>query len=192
MLELAVPVVEKHRIRFAVENHKGQRIDERVGLLKKIDSAYIGACVDTGNSFALLDDAYGTIEALAPFAFTVHLKDQALQPYDDGFLLGDVPLGQGSFDLGRMVAIFRKAKPDVRFGLELITRDALRVPCLTDTYWATMPTVPGRDLARTLRFVHDHPAKVQKVSELSAEAQLELEDANIAASLEYARKELSL
>jgi hypothetical protein len=43
----------------------------------------------------------GSMEALAPFAFSVHLKDQALQSYEDGFLLGDIPLGQGSFDLTR-------------------------------------------------------------------------------------------
>jgi sugar phosphate isomerase/epimerase len=193
MLERAAPVVEKYRVPFAVENHKDQRIDERVALFKHLDCEFIGACVDTGNSFALLDGAYEPIEALAPYAFTVHLKDQALKEYEDGFLLGDIPLGQGSFDLKRMVEIIKKAKPKVRFALELITRDALKVPCLTDGYFATMPTSLARDLARTMRFVREHPAKhVQQVSNLPTEKQVQLEDANVAASLNYARKELGL
>lgn len=192
-LELAAPVVEKHRVPFAVENHKDQRIDERIALYKHLDSEFIGACVDTGNSFALLDGAYEAIEALAPYAFTVHLKDQALQEYDVGFLLGDIPLGQGSFDLKRMVEIIRKEKPKVRFALELITRDPLKVPCLTDGFYSTMPMSLATDLARTMRFVRQHPAKhLQRVSSLPLEKQAELEDANVRTSIEYAGIELGL
>lgn len=193
MLELAAPIVTKHRVKLAVENHKDQRIDERLALYKHLRCEYIGATVDTGNSFALLDDPYGAIEALAPYAFSVHFKDQALREYEHGFLLADIPLGQGSFDMQRIAAILKRAKPDIRMVLELITRDPLKVTCLTDKYWATMSSVSGSDLARTLRFVREHPAKnLQDVGSLSLDKQVELEDANIAASLKYAREELAL
>lgn len=193
MLELAVPIVTKHRVRLAVENHKDQRIDERIALFKHLACEYIGACLDTGNSFALLDGANEPIEALAPYAFTVHLKDQALQSYVDGFRFGDIPLGQGGFDVKQMIDTIRKYKPQIRFALELITRDALNVPCLAAPYWVTMPSVPGSDLARTLRFVREHASeKLQEVSILPLEKQVELEDANIAASLTYAREKLQL
>lgn len=193
MLELAAPIVTRHRVRLAVENHKDQRIDERIELYRHLSCEYIGATVDTGNSFALLDDPYGAVEALAPFAFSVHLKDQALREHDRGFLLGDIPLGQGSFDVRRVVAILRQAQPKLRMVLELITRDALEVPCLTEQYWTTMPHVSGGDLARTLRFVREHPAQqIQQVGSLQIEKQVELEEANVAASLTYAREELEL
>ena len=193
MLRRAAPVVEKHRVRLAVENHKDQRIEQRVALFKEIASEFIGACVDTGNSFALLDDPIETVAALAPFAFAVHLKDQAVREYDDGFLLGDIALGAGSFDLKRMVEILKQAKPQLRFSLELITRDPLEVPCLTGQYFTTLPEVPASDLARTMRFVRAHRAEsMQQVSSLSLEKQVELEDANIAASLAYARTKLGL
>ncbi len=193
MLERAAPVVEKHRVRLAVENHKDQRIDERVSLFKHLDSEFIGACVDTGNSFALLDGAYEPLEALAPYAFTVHLKDQALQAYEAGFLLGDIPLGQGSFDLKRMVNIIKKAKPNVRFALELITRDPLRVPCLTDQFYATMPSLAATDLALAIRFVRENTTqKLQQVSRLPAAKQVELEDANVLASIQYAATALGI
>lgn len=193
MLELAVPIVTKHRVRLAVENHKDQRIDERLALYKHLSCEFIGATVDTGNSFALLDDPYGAIEALAPYAFSVHFKDQALREYEHGFLLADIPLGLGSFDMRRIAAILNRAKPDIRMMLELITRDPLKVPCLADKFWATIPQVSGNDLARTLRFVREHPAKsLQEVGSLSLEKQVELEDSNIAVSLKYARDVLEL
>ena len=193
MLERAAPVVEKYRVPLAVENHKDQRIDERVALFKHLDSEFIGACVDTGNSFALLDGAIEPVEALAPYAFSVHLKDQALQEYEDGFLLADIPLGQGSFDLKKMVKAIKKVKPNVRFTLELITRDPLKVPCLTDQFYATMPEMRGIDLARTMRFVRQHAVKnLQYPSKLSLEEQVKLEEANVAASIKYAGTALEL
>ena len=193
MLEHAAPIVEKHRVRFAVENHKDQRLDERLALFQQIDSEFIGACLDTGNSFALLDGAYEPIETLAPYVFSVHLKDQALQAYDDGFRLGDIPLGKGSFDLKRMVAMIRKANPNVKIALELITRDPLKVPCLTRAFYSTMPKVRAFDLARTLEFVRQHSAEqLQEVSTLSLDRQVQLEDVNVAESIRYAREELQL
>lgn len=191
MLELAAPIVTKHRVKLAVENHKDQRLDERLALYKHLSCEFIGATVDTGNSFALLDDPYGAIEALAPYAFTVHFKDQALREYEHGFLLADIPLGQGSFDMPRIATILKRAKPDIRMMLELITRDPLKVPCLSEKFWSTMPHVSGSDLAGSLRFVREHPAKtLQEVGSLSLAKQVELEDANIAASLKYAREVL--
>jgi 3-oxoisoapionate decarboxylase len=193
MLELAAPVVEKHRVPLAVENHKDQRIDERLALFKHLNSEFIGACVDTGNSFALLDDPHEVIEALAPHAFSVHLKDQAVREYEDGFLLGDIPLGEGCFDLNRMVETLRRAHPKIRFLLELITRDPLPIPCLTERFWATMPDVPAVDLARSLRFVRRHSAPpLQQVASLSLEQQVALEDANLRKSLDYAQRHLEL
>ncbi|MHC2065858.1 sugar phosphate isomerase/epimerase family protein [Bremerella sp. T1] len=192
MMELAVPIIEKYQVPFAIENHKDQRVEERLALLKHLDCEWIGACVDTGNSIALLDDPYAAIEAFAPYAVSVHLKDQALSSYADGFLLGDVPLGEGSLDLMQMVNILRRTKPSIHCSLELITRDALKVPCLTEDFWTTLPLVSGRELSRTLRLVRDNPAKSQVVSSFSEVQQLELEDDNVRKSLQYAGKVLSI
>jgi len=192
-LELAAPVLKRHRVRLAVENHKDQRVAERVELLRHISSEWIGACVDLGNNLALLEDPVEVIEALAPWAFSVHLKDHAVREYADGFLLADVPLGQGCLEVKKMVATLRKAKPDVRFGLELITRDPLKVPCLTEKYWATFGDVPGRDLARTLRLVRRCQAStLPEVGSLPLDEQVAREAFNVTSSLTYAREQLGL
>ncbi len=192
-LELAAPVVERHRVPLAVENHKDHRNEERVELFKQIGSEFVGACVDTGNSFALLEDPVETVKALAPWAHSVHLKDQAVQMYDDGFLLADIPLGQGFIDLKQIIEILRTEKPHVHFSLELITRDPLEVPVLSDKYWATFPQLPASDLARTLKSVREGTTdNLQYVSRMTPEQQLAQEDANVRASLDYARDVLNL
>lgn len=192
-LEVATPIAERYRLPIAVENHKDHRNAERVKLFEHISSEYVGACVDTGNSFALLEDPLETVRALAPWAHAVHLKDQAVQLNSDGFLLGDIALGQGCFDLPAMVDILKKQKPEMRFCLELITRDPLHVPVLSEGYWATFPDLPAHDLARTLRFVRDHAAdSLQTVSTLDDAERLAQEDANVRVSLDYARTHLGL
>ena len=188
----AVPVLRRHRVRLAIENHKDQRVEEHVALLRAAGSEYVGACVDLGNNFALLEDPITVVEALAPWAFSVHIKDQAVQEYQDGFLFADVPLGEGFLDLKQMVDILRRARPKVRFNLETLTRDPLKVPVLTEKYWATFPEVAGRDLARTLRIVRARQApRLPQVSHLPLAEQVAAEAAGIARSLQYARRTLA-
>src|SRR2546427_25526 len=125
-LVLAEPVVRKHRLRLAIENHKDWRAPELLEVLKRLGSGQVGVCVDTGNSIALLEDPLAVVEAYAPHAFTSHLKDMGVQEYQDGFLLSEVPLGDGFLDLPKMIATLRRAQPQIHFNLEMITRDPLK------------------------------------------------------------------
>ena len=193
-LQLAEPVAALHRMRIAIENHKDWRVGQMLDILRRIGSEYVGVCVDTGNSFALLEDPMAVVEAYAPYGFAAHLKDMGVAEYEDGFLLADVTLGQGLLDLPRMVKILRKARPEIQFSLEMSTRDALKVPCLTEKYWATFEDVPGSDLARTLRYVRANasPELLPKVNHLPLDELVKLEEANIKKCLAFAKEHLNL
>ncbi len=193
-LELAAPVVARHGILLAVENHKDWRADELLSVLKRAGNEHVGVCLDTGNSIALLEDPMEVVEALAPRAFTTHFKDMGLEEYREGFLLSEVVLGNGVLDLAQAVRILRKARAEIRFNIEMITRDPLRVPCLTDRYWATFPDLPGRHLARALTRVRDHPPShpLPRIRQLPREGQLRAEDENVRHCLAFARDRLAL
>lgn len=192
-IERAAPIVARHNVTLAIENHKDQRTEERIRLLEHIDSEHVGACIDTGNSIALLEDPLDTVKQLAPWARSVHLKDQAVQEYSDGFLLGDIELGGGAIDLNKIVDIISDSQPQVRYSLELITRDPLKVPCLNEKYWTTMQECPAADLARTIRWVRAKQAqRLPSVHDLPLEEQVALEDAHISSSLKFARTGLKI
>jgi 3-oxoisoapionate decarboxylase len=148
--------------------------------------------VDVGNNFTLLEEPLEVVRSFTPWAFTVHLKDQAVHEYAEGFLYGDAALGRGFLPIEEMVRLLRQARPDVTFNLEVITRDPLKVPVLTPGFWATLPDVPARDLARTLQIVKAKaaPAPLTTVTTLPLEEQLALEQNNIEQSLTYARERL--
>ena len=136
-----------------------------------------------------------TVERLAPYTFNVHFKDMAMEECADGFLLSEVPLGEGMLDLPGMVGTIRRAKPDVRFSLEMITRDPLLVPCLTDRYWATYDDENGgRDLARMLTRIRgrNNPAPLPHISGLTPDERLALEHELVDRSIRYASDSLGL
>ncbi len=193
-IKASVPVLEKYKFSMALENHKDWTVDEMVAILKDHSSEYLGACIDFGNNISLLDDPMAVVEKLAPYALSTHVKDMGVEEDKDGFLLSEVPLGEGYLDLARMVAAVKNARPKTRFVLEMITRNPLRVPCLTEKYWATFPERNGAYLARTLSVVQKQGHRLQalpRVDMLNPEAQLRLEDENVKVSLHYAREKLS-
>lgn len=175
----AVPIVDKHRMPLALENHKDWTLEEMLGVLKTYNSEYFGACLDTGNNISLLDDPMEVVEKLAPYAIATHIKDMGVAEYSDGFLLSEVVFGEGFLNIPSVIATIRKARPKTRMTLEMISRDPLKVPVLTDKYWATFPDRNGVYMARTMRLVRDKKTKLPMFSNLSKEKQIEVEEDNV-------------
>jgi hypothetical protein len=81
--------------------------------------------------------------------------------------------------------------------LEMITRDPLKVPIFTEQYWKVWDDkspVPPQDLAMLVDWVRKHPPKhpLPKVSGLTPEERLALEDDYNARCVEYTRQHLPL
>jgi sugar phosphate isomerase/epimerase len=190
----AIPIVEKHKMPLGIENHKDWRVDQQVALLERYSSEYLGVTLDTGNNLAVLDDPMETVEQLAPYTVNVHFKDIAMEETEDGFLLSEVPLGEGLLDLKRMVEVIRRARPEVHFSLEMITRDPLEIPCLTDRYWAAFEEVNGVQLARMLSRIRAHTpsSPLPRITDLSPEDRYALELEHVDRSIVYAREHLGL
>jgi hypothetical protein len=93
-----------------------------------------------------------------------------------------------------MIDTLKRHRPDIRFNLEMITRDPLRVPCLDAKYWASSVELSGKYLARTISMVRSHKPRqpLPRIQGLSKNQQLDLEEKNIQKCLAYAKEELKL
>ena len=197
-VELAEPVLRKHRVRLGIENHKGWRSEEQAAWLRRLGSEWVGVCLDMGNNISLCEDPMDTLRTLLPHTFFTHIKDIAVEEYEDGFLLSEVPMGEGILDLKQMVRLLREKDPNMLFELEMITRDPLKIPVFTVRYWATFDDsyspLPGRDLAKVLALVRkNHPKKpLQRMTGLSPEAQVKSEDEYNLTCVEYAKQNLEM
>lgn len=191
-LERAEPILAKNGLRLGVENHKDWRADEHLALMRHLESEFIGVTFDFGNNIALLEDVYEQAEALAPYILTTHIKDMGLAEYEDGFLLSEVPLGVGILDLPRLMEICRSANPDVKFNLEMITRDPLQVPVLTDRYWETFGPIPAQALVSPMTLAKAGDVeRLPHISDLPLRKQLSLEESLVRQSFLYAERSLA-
>jgi sugar phosphate isomerase/epimerase len=181
-------------MKLAIENHKDWRADELVSTLKKLHSEWIGVTLDFGNSIALMEDPMDVVEKLLPHVFTTHVKDMGLEEYRDGFLLSEVPLGKGILDLPKIISLCKQHNPSVTFNLEMITRDPLEIPCLKKEYWSVFNEVPGSDLASTLSMVREkkYNSSLPRVSHVTPEQRLAIEEDNILQCLSYSREKLGM
>jgi len=191
IIKQAEPLLKQHKLMVGIENHKDWLADELVEILRRAGSPYLGACVDFGNNLALLEDSVEVARKLAPYAVTTHVKDMALSPYDQGFELSEVPLGEGILPLARITDILRSGRRDIHLCLEMITRDPLKVPYREDGYWATYEK---RNEVRTQKFEASILSKASKslpgISGLSSARMLEAEDENIRRSVAFAKNNL--
>lgn len=187
-----VALAERARMPVAMENHKDWTGEELAALMKEYSSEYLGVCLDFGNNLSLLDDPYEVVEALAPYAISTHMKDARVSMSASGserpqsLLLGDVVLGDGVLDIGRILELLRKGGRNPRLSLEMITRNALEVPVLNPGYWATFPERQGIRLARVLELGAKRPVEPAALDSLAKEDRALLEERNIRRCLEWA------
>ncbi|HEX4772217.1 MAG TPA: TIM barrel protein [Bryobacteraceae bacterium] len=197
-IALAEPILRKHRMPLAIENHKGWRAAEQAAWLKRVSSEWVGVCLDMGNNISLCEMPDETFELLTPFAIFSHLKDMGVEEYADGFLLSEVPFGQGVINLKERVEQLRRKNPKMLFCLEMITRDPLTVPVFTDKYWVTFSgpqeEIPGRDVAKIFELVRKNPPKtpLPRPDGLPIADRVKVEDDYNLACIRYARQNLDM
>jgi 3-oxoisoapionate decarboxylase len=193
-LARTVRVLDREKFSLGLENHKDWTVEEMVPLLRSYSSEYLGTCIDWGNNMSLLDDPYELVEGLAPFAINSHIKDMAVEEYEDGFVMAEVELGKGVLDLKRIKDTILAKRPKVKFSLDMLTRDPLEITCLTGKYWVTYTDRHGKYLANMLRWVRQNKAKqpIPRPTRMSKETALALEQTNVTGSCVYARDVLGL
>ncbi|WP_191321998.1 sugar phosphate isomerase/epimerase family protein [Algoriphagus aquimarinus] len=193
-MELAEPIVRKHKMKLAIENHKDWTAKELEAIINNLGSEWVGVTLDFGNNVSFLEDPMEVIKTLAPYAFSTHVKDMGVKDYEDGILLSEVPLGEGIVDVKAGVDLCKKFNPDITFSLEMITRDPLEIPYLTDGYWATFEDASAQETAKVLRLVKEKAfaGDLPHVTGLSPEEKLAYEEQNVVSCLNYSRSSLGL
>ena len=191
-LSQAARFAERAGLVVGLENHKDFLADELAAMVNAVASPAIGVCFDFGNNMALLEDPAAVLETLAPNVVTTHVKDIAVRATDEGLEMSEVPLGEGQLPLAQFIDTLRRARPGMRFFLEMITRDPLKVPCMTRQYWEVFPERNGRYLAQIFKLVQAKAsgAPLPTVDHLSREERAKVEEDNVRACLRYVNEKM--
>src|SRR5574340_1057476 len=82
---------------------------------------------DTGNPMWVVEDPLLSLEVLAPYVVTTHMRDSAVCEHPRGASAQWVALGDGSIDFHKFVSRYRELCPGASMQLEIITGRPPRV-----------------------------------------------------------------
>ncbi|MDE3168325.1 MAG: sugar phosphate isomerase/epimerase [Acidobacteriota bacterium] len=190
-------------VKIALENHAGDmQARELKTLIEEAGKDFVAACLDTGNPLWVVEDPFVTLEILAPYAVTTHVRDSIVFETPKGAAGQWVAMGDGILDLPRFVAEFRKRCPRSTMQLEIITgRPPRFMNYLEPEFWKAFGKMPAWEFARFVAWaktgrpflgamvVEDVPGKKPAVME---EALKEQQRVDLVRSFEYCRQTLNV
>jgi len=190
-------------IRIALENHSGDMQAREVKtIIEEAGKDFVASCLDTGNPIWCVEDPFVTLETLAPYVVTTHMRDSCVFEVPRGAAGQWVALGDGNIDFVAFVEQFRKLCPKSSMQLEIITgRPPTVLPYNEPDFWKAFPKMPAWEFARFVALAkRGHPFMgamvIEDVSgqrpQVMIDALQEQQRIDLERSFEYARKKLNV
>lgn len=144
-------------VKLAIENHAGDlQGREMKELIERAGPETVGVCLDNGNPLWTLEDPMVTLEHLAPYAITSHVRDTNVWAHPRGAAVQWVAMGDGNTGLDAWIAEFKVRCPQTPVTLEIITGGAPRVmPYLEQDFWEPYKGVMAYEFARFEKLVRE-------------------------------------
>jgi sugar phosphate isomerase/epimerase len=141
-------------VKIALENHGDMQARELRALIEEAGPDLVRVCLDTGNPVWVVEDPYLSLETLAPYVITTHVRDSVVWATPQGAAFQWVNLGDGCLDAPRFIAELRRLCPGVAVQLETISwRETTPLPYLEADFWKAFPKMPAWEFARFLSLV---------------------------------------
>src|SRR6516162_843405 len=130
--------VDAH-VRIAIENHAGDmQARELKTLIEQAGPDFTGVCIDSGNPLWTIEDPHLTLETLAPYVLTSHLRDSAVWRVPEGAAVSWVRMGEGNVEIEGYVRQYAALCPGRALSIESIVTGprvfAYRDPKFWDSY----------------------------------------------------------
>jgi len=179
-------------VKIAVENHAGDlQARELKTLIEEAGKDFVGACIDSGNPLWTLEDPHLTLETLAPYALTSHIRDSAVWRTPNGAAVRWVRTGEGNVGIDRWLRRYVELHPGHAVTQEVIVTGPREFPFLQPEFWPPYREVPAWEFCRFLALAErGRPAGGYAPPAKQEQARRERED--LEASVRYVRKILGV
>jgi sugar phosphate isomerase/epimerase len=135
--------------KIAIENHGGDlQGRELKQLIEAAGKDFVGACIDSGNPTWAIEDPHVTLETLAPYVLTSHVRDSAVWRTPEGAAMQWTRMGEGNVDILGWVKKFVSLCPGKAMSLEIIVTGTRPFPYLQADFWKAFRTTPAWEFAR--------------------------------------------
>lgn len=173
--------------KIAIENHGGDLQGRELKML--IEAAgpdFVGACIDSGNPTWAIEDPHVTLETLAPYVLTSHVRDSAVWRTPEGAAMQWTRMGEGNVDIAGWVKKFAALCPGKAMSLEIIVTGTRPFPYLQPDFWKAFRQTPAWEFARFAAIAETGKARGNRPAPAKEQAAaLEREDLEV--SIEWTR-----
>lgn len=114
-----VPLLQKYRIKLAIENHEEELTGEVIQIIEEVRSPWVRAHCDIGNSMMAWEDPVEAVKKLAPYACTTHFKDHIVVHDGEDYRVCGVPVGTGNIDTEQIFRILVEQSALTRINIEM-------------------------------------------------------------------------
>ena len=177
-------------IKLAVENHAGDMQGRELKtLIEAAGPDFVGAVIDTGNPLWALEDPHLTLDILAPYVLTSHVRDSIAWRVPEGVAMRWVRMGEGNVDIDGFIRKYAERCPGKALSMEIIVIPPRVFPILEPKFWEGYRNVPAWYLSRFLAIAETGKpsAAPPKPADPAAQEREDLE-----ASIHYTHKLLGI
>lgn len=174
--------------RIAIENHGGDLQGRELKvLIEAAGKDFVGACIDSGNPTWAIEDPHVTLETLAPYVLTSHVRDSAVWRTPEGAAMQWTRMGEGNVDIAGWVRKFAAMCPGKAMSLEIIVTGTRPFPYYQPDFWKAFRQTPAWEFARFAAIAEKgKPRENRPAPAKERAAALERED--LESSIEWLRK----
>lgn len=181
--------IQASGLKIAIENHAGDMQAREVKtLIEEAGTDIVGACLDSGNPLWAIEDPHLTLETLAPYVLTSHLRDSAVWRTGEGSAVQWVRLGEGSVGIENYVRRFAELCPGKTISLEVILTGPVVQRFSEPNFWQAYRKTPAWEFARFLALAEKGKPRPAPVPAASKEETAAREREDLEASLRCLRQ----
>ena len=137
-------------VKVAIENHAGDmQARELKSLVEAAGPDYVGVTIDSGNPVWTIEDPHLTLETLAPYVLTSHIRDSAVWMTPQGIAAQWTRTGDGNIGIADYIRNYVQKCPGRAVSLEVIVSASPRMFNHRDpAAWELYKTTPAWEFAR--------------------------------------------
>ena len=141
-------------IKIAIENHAGDmQARELKSLVEGAGRDFVGVCLDSGNPLWTIENPRLTLETLAPYVLTSHMRDSAVWATDKGAAVCWTRMGDGNIGMENYLRRYIQLCPGRAVSLEVIVMGPRMFNYFEPSFWDLYRQTPAWEFAQFVELV---------------------------------------
>ena len=141
-------------LKIAIENHAGDMQGRELKtLIEGAGPDFVGVCLDSGNPLWTIENPHLTLEILAPYVLTSHMRDSAVWRTEQGAAVEWTRMGEGSIGMEDYLRQYLQKCPGRPVSLEVIVTGPRMFNYLDPSFWELYRQTPAWQFAQFVSLV---------------------------------------